>query len=897
VATLRRFLAGIKALVSPDRGERELDAELRAYLELAMDKHVRSGSTHQEAVRLARMELGGVEAVKDRVRDVGWESAAAGIWRDLRHAVRSLRKAPAFTTAAVATLALGFGATTAIFSIVYGVMLKPLPFPEPGRLVSLVASAAFTEGRDLPISASLYFTIRDGSTTLEDVGLWTSGSYSLTGVGEPEQVRFLAVTDGTLPLLRIRPFIGRRFTSEDNPPRAAVAVAMLSYGYWQSRFGGDPAVLGRTIAVNGRPREIVGVLPASFRFLNEEPAVLLPLAFDRNQVTLGQFNYHGLARLKPGVTIEHARADLARLLALYPSQWPPPPGADSTFLSGMTFSPIVRPLKAEAVSTSARMLWVLLATTGLVLLIAGANVANLLLVRIEGRYRELAVRGALGAGHRRIAQGLCFESLLLALLGGAAGLAVTAIALRILSAVAPATLPRRAEIGIDATVVAFMAVVAIVSGLIFGAIMAVRHARAGFDASLGSGGRSMSHGRERQRARDTLVVVQVALALVLLIGSGLMIRTFQAMRRIDPGFSRPAEVRTLRLAIPQTQVARLDAVVQMQQQILDRLRDVGGVTSVAFGSTMPMDGNYSGDPIFVEGREAAPGAPLTTRQYKFSSPGYFATIGTRLIAGREFTWTDVNEKRRVAIVSENVAREIWGDPRSALGGRIQDSLHGPWREVVGVVGDIHDDGVARRPSPSVYWPLLVENFWGQPLYANRSAVYAIRTPRTDDEALMKAIQEAVWSVNAKLPLADVRTLERIYDQSMAQTTFALVMLAIAGGMALALGVIGVYGVIAYAVTQRWREIGIRAAIGAPPAAIQRMFLRQGFVLGVTGVGGGLVIAAALTRAMKSLLFGIDAVDPVTYAAIAAGLTGAVIAATYLPARYATRVDPLIVLRD
>ena len=451
---------------------------------------------------------------------------------------------------------------------------------------------------------------------------------------------------------------------------------------------------------------MIGVLPRTFLFLNQKPMLLLPFRFDRSRLLLGQFNYQGVARLKPGVTIAEAEADTAQMLSSYPSKWPPPPGASPQVFRDAKFTSKVHAFKQDAVGDVGKLLWVLMGTIAIVLLIACANVANLMLVRAEGRHQELAVRAAIGAGRMRIARGLLFESVLLAFGGAILGLGVAAASLRVLAAVAPANLPRQSEIAIDSTALLFTIAIALLAGLLFGVVPMFKFAGRGGDGVLAIVGRGFSSGPERQRARNALVVGQIALALVLLISSGLMIRTFQAMRRVNPGFTNAEQVRTMRITIPEAQVPERDRVVRMQHDILEKLSQIGSVSSASFTTTVPMDGNNSNDPISVEDRPLAEGQLDTGRQYKFVSPGFFQTIGNPILVGRDFTWTDVYEKRPVALVSENLAREFWKEPSAAIGRRIRDVLQGPWREIVGVVGDVRDDGVHRKPSSAVYWPML-----------------------------------------------------------------------------------------------------------------------------------------------------------------------------------------------
>jgi predicted permease len=576
--------------------------------------------------------------------------------------------------------------------------------------------------------------------------------------------------------------------------------------------------------------------------------------------------------------------------------WPTPPGFSRVLFENAHFGPKLQPLKQEVVGDIGATLWVLMGTIGLVLLIACVNVANLLLVRAEGRQQELAIRTALGAGWGRIARELLLESVTLGVAGGALGLALAYGGLRVLVAKGPATLPRLSEIGIDLTALGFALAVSLVSGLLFGLIPVVKYAGPHVAEALRGGGRAMSHSRERHRARNTLVVVQIGLALVLLIGSGLMIRTFYGLRSVQPGFTRAEQVQMMRISIPEAQVRESVRVMRMQNEMMDKLAAIPGVTSVAMANSAPLEGNNANDLVYAEDKQYAVGQIPPIRRFRFVTPGFFQTTGTALIAGRDFTWTDLYEKRRVAMVSENMAREMWGEPRAALGKRIREGGTDPWREIVGVVGDVRDDGVQAKAPAFTYWPAMMDGFWGNAVRVNRSGVFVIRTSRAATESLLAEARQAIWSVSANLPVYQVRTLKEVYDRSMMRTSFTLVLLAIAGAMALVLGVVGIYGVIAYAISQRTREIGIRIALGAPPAGLQRMFVGHGLVLAGIGAALGLAAAAGVTRLMSSLLFGITALDPATYAVVSVLLIAAAALASYLPARRATAVNPVEALR-
>jgi predicted permease len=508
------------------------------------------------------------------------------------------------------------------------------------------------------------------------------------------------------------------------------------------------------------------------------------------------------------------------------------------------------------------------------------------------------VRAALGAGTRRIAAGLLVESLVLGLAGGALGLLVAATTVRLLVAIAPAGLPRLHEIGIDARAVLFTCGVSLLAALLFGSVPVLRRGNGRLNTALRSGDRSASATRTQHRTRGALVVVQVALALVVLVSSGLMIRTYRALTHVDPGFRAPASVQTFRLAIPGTEVSDPEQVVHVQEDIVRRLAAIPGVASVGVANRIPMDGGGSFDPVYAKGRAYAADQVPPVRQFKRVSPGFLQTLGTPLIAGRDFTWADIDNDHRVAMVSEGLARELWREPAAALGQYIRVGLgNDPWREVVGVVADVYDDGVSQAAPTTAYWPLRMDNFEGDRPSVVRYFSVAIRSDRAGTDALMAEVRQAVWAANPSLPIAGVRTLDDYYRQSMARTSFTLVMLLIAGGIALLLGVVGLYSVIAYAVTQRTREIGIRAALGARPAQLAGAFVRSGLWLTLIGLAGGIAAALALTRLMTSLLFGVSPFDPLTYLGVATALIATTCLASYIPARRAMQVDPAITLRQ
>jgi predicted permease len=808
---------------------------------------------------------------------------------------RRLLNAPLFTSVAVLTLALGIGANTAIFSVIRGVLLKPLPFDHAEELVGVWHTAP---GIGLPLlnqAPSLYLTYREEGRTFAESGLWDTGSVSVTGTGEPERIGALYVTDGTLPALRVQPAIGRNFTAEDDSPKAPPRM-MLAHAYWQRKFGSDPSVIGRQMTIDGRPREIIGVLPAGFHFLDTNPQLVFPFAFDRSKLFVGNFSYQEVARLKPGVTIAQANADVDRMIPMVMDRFPMPPGFSKQMFQDARIGANVRPLVEDVIGDVGKVLWLLLGTVAIVLLIACANVANLFLVRAEGRQHELAIHAALGAGSRRIAWELLSESLMLGLLGGVAGLGFAYGGIKALAALAPQGLPRVQDIGIDPIVLLFTLAVSLAAGLLFGLIPVLRFATPRLASALNQGGRLGTASRQRHRARNTLVIAEIALAVVLLVASGLMIRTFQAMRDVNPGFTEPEKVITMRISIPDSLIKDEIQTARTHEAIARRLEQVPGVTSVGVTSSVAMDGSGEHDPIFVEDFPAPEGTIPTIRKYKMVEAGYASTMGNRVIAGRNLTWADTFEQQPVVVVSESLAREYWKDPVKAVGRRIRNSPANAWRTIVGVVGDERDDGLAKPATVIAYWPLVMKDFWDSGTFVQRSLTYVIRTDRSKSPTLLKEIQQAVWSVNAGLPVANVRTLSEIMSASMAQTSFALVMLAIAAAVALLLGVVGIWGVIAYIAAQRTKEIGIRIALGAATRDVTNLFLRQGLLLAGAGIAIGMVGAGAATRLMATLLYGVGALDPITFSAVAVGLGLTALIASYVPAARAARVDPAEALR-
>jgi predicted permease len=551
-------------------------------------------------------------------------------------------------------------------------------------------------------------------------------------------------------------------------------------------------------------------------------------------------------------------------------------------------------LKQEVIGNVGELLWVVMGTIGLVMLIACANVANLMLVRAEARQQELAVRAALGAGWTRIVRGLLVESVMLGLMGGVIGVGLAYAGVRFLVTIGPANLPRLDEISIDARTLGFTLVLSVLSGLLLGLIPALKYAGPRPSLALRSTGRTISVSRERHRARNLLVVGQVAMALVLLVSAGLMIRTFEALRTVEPGFTDAQHLQLMRISIPDSLIQEPERVTRIQHGVLDELAAIPGVKSAGFVSEMPMEGFDSAwDEIYIEDKVYPAGLIPPLRLYKYVSPGFLQTAGTSLVAGREMTWSEVYAQRPVVMISENLAREMWGTPSAAVGKHLREFSNMPWDEVIGVVKDVHEKGVQERAPEIVYWPPLVRNPF---VPAVRTVTFVMRSERAGTEGFLNEVRQAVWSVNSTLPLASVRTMQEVYGKSLARTSFTLVMLGIAGAIALTLGIIGIYGEISYTVSQRQREIGIRLALGAQGGDVLQMVLRQGAKTALVGVAIGIAAALGLTELMRSLLFGVSPQDPLTLASVAALLILVALLASYIPARRAMLVDPAVALR-
>jgi predicted permease len=896
---LRRRLASLG--LSGGR-ETEIVEELSQHLEQHYQELIGGGAAPDEARRVTLAELLDPDTLAEQLRPLrASRTRSAGAaparwpwlgdsWHDVRYAVRSWRSQPLFAAAAVLTLALGIGGTTAVFGVVYGVLIRPLPYHDPDALVRIVHNIG---GIVQPyFSDAIFVAYDEHGQAFEDVGVWSpDATATITGQGDPEEVRMLWASRSLLTTLAVPPALGRWFTTAEDT-RGAESALLVSHGYWQRRFGGESDAVGRSLIVDGRPHRIVGVMPEHFRFGGEFD-ILVPLRIDRARPAPA-FRLVGVARARPGVTPEQMNADVMRVLGVWFDNAKVAPAVRARWV------PALQPLRQDVIGDVGDTLWVLMAAVAVVLVMACANVTNLILVRMHARRHESAVRAALGASSWRMARQSLAESLMLSLVGGLLGVAIAYGGVSLIRTMAPGNLPRVSELSIDGSVLAFASGVSLLSGLLLGLVPTLRHARPKV-AELAAGGRSATTARDRQRSQQTIVAAQVAFALVLLVSAGLMIRSFQALQRVEHGFTAPERLQTFSVSIPVSVVPEPEPMARMQQQLIERVAAIPGVTSAAFATRLPMGGDRASSALTSpsEIKRFADDETPPNRHVKIVSPGLFGTQGTPVIAGRDFRWADVYGGPSIAIVSRNLARQMFGTPQAAIGRRVREfyDKQAPWREIVGVVGDVHDDGADREAPETIYWPARpVERRYGMGFYQARRISVLIRTERAGTPALLEDLRRAVSSINPALPLADVQTLDALYGRSMARTAFTLVMLAIAGTTAVLLGLTGIYGVVSYAVSQRRREIGIRLALGAQRQEIRRMFVRRGVVVVGIGLAAGVGAAASVTRLLESLLFGVEPLDPVAFIAMPVVLAIAALVASYLPARQAMTVDPVETMR-
>ena len=802
---------------------------------------------------------------------------------------RKLSRSPGFTAVAILTLALGIGANTAIFSVVHAVLLEPLPFERPAELYGLWHTGHGIGIPQIEQSNTTYTVYHDLNESFSELGLYQSSfSMSLTEVGEPVRVEVSSATASLFGVLGVPALVGRTFAEDEDDP-GAPDVVLMSYELWRGRFGGDAGILGRRLLLNGTPWEVVGVMPPEFTFPREDTELWIPHVILPEELGKANFSFDAIGRLKPGVTVEAANDELARLLRQMPEIYP----GELTvgLLESAQLTPYLSPLLEDIVGDVSQVLWILLGTVSFVLLIACANVANLFLVRAESRQRELALRTALGASRGDVVQYFLTESLALSLLGGVLGTGLAAAALRGLVAFSPDNIPRLSEVGLHPAVLAFTAGVSLLSGLFFGLIPVIRYRRSNLVSAINEGSLRASVGRETNLVRSALVVAQVTLALVLLIGSGLMARSFLELSNVRPGFE-PDNLLTLRLSLPRAEYPEPDDVARFYQRLLSELESLPGVTSVGAISNLPMTDGQNNSGTVLEDYPLKPDEIPPIVRTNYATPGYFEALGIPLHEGRTFEPRDHEQPTGAVVLSASLAKEFWPDT-SALGRRVARGLpteHTSWYTIVGVVGDVRDDGLSQEPTPMIYFPVIGLGGEGGD-WTPRTMSVAVRTA-TDPMSLAAAARERVWALDAKLPVMRLRTGEAVLEESTARTGYTMILLGIASSVALLLGAIGIYGVISYVVSQRTREIGVRMALGAGRSEVSRMIVGQGMRLALMGVALGVLAALMAMRLMASLLFGVTTSDPTTYVATATLLLVVTAVASFIPARRAANLSPV-----
>jgi putative ABC transport system permease protein len=808
---------------------------------------------------------------------------------DLKVALRSLGRTPGFTAVAVLTLALGVGATTAVFTLVDSVLLRALPYPASERILAVEHEAQGGE-MQMHISQGLYLLYAEHARSLSAIAMHAPSVMNFTGEGEAERVTGRAVTASLHDVLGVTPSLGRPLIPADNEP-GAEPVVLLSHGLWQSRFGEDPEAVGRTVVMNGTSREIVGVMPRGFAFPDYEARFWVPQPLSTS-TNLMAFVSQGIARMAPGATPERVHGELAGFIARLGELLPEAPPQMVAMIQRAQLAPRVSTLKEAVVGDLTRTMWTLLGLVAIVLLIACANIANLLLVRAEARQRELAVRQALGAGRWDLGRPFLAESLVLALAGGIVGVAIAALAVRMTIALAPENLPRMGEVGMDLRVLAFAAVVSLVAAFGPGLLPLRRHDRGDLSTELREGGaRGGTAGRKRHRVRNILVVAQVVLALVLLVGSGLMFRSFVALMAVDPGFDREG-ILAVQVSVPPAEVAESRTAEEVFRQLRERLGSRPGVVSVSAASTVPLGGQL---PLMGHNLEDFPteeGEPPHMVFLTYVDPGYFETLGIPVVDGRTLGDGDAADAFRGLVVSRAYAERWWPDA-SALGRRLSVIGGDPW-EIVGIVENVRHRGLQEDPEEMLYVPTLTGAV-AEPQVA-RTRELLVRVAG-EPLAFLSMVRREVRELNSQLPVSNPRSLEDVARASAAATSFTMAVLGAASLVALLLGLVGIYGVVSYVVAQRTREIGVRMALGATEGSVRRMVVLQGVGLAGVGIGAGLMIALWASRLMDSLLYGVSSRDPVTYGLVAVTLLAVAALASWLPARRAAGVHPASALRE
>jgi len=878
MTTLRRLLAKARSLFGNREKDSDFETEIVDHLNLLTERYIRQGMTPKDALQAARRQFGNTTLLREDRREMQAIATLDAFGRDLRYAVRMLRRNPAFASAVVLTLALGIGANTAIFSVYDAVLLKPLPYSDPERIVMLWEKQARNGNLGTVAPANFVDWRAQTSSFSEMAAINSNPNFILTGHGEPARLIGAAVSSNFFRLLGSRMRLGRDFLDEEDQP-GKDRVAILSYIAWQHRLGGNPDVLGRSVTLNDISYTVVGVLGPDFELVTNhsrnQADVWVPLALNLEKLQRGTHPLRVFARIKPSLAFNQAQADLnvvaANLSSLYPA---------NNKGKGIVAVPL-----DEQVTQKVRMaLTTLLAGVGLLLLIACANVANLLLSRAAARQKEMAVRLALGASRRRLGQQLLTESLLLSLLGGATGLLLAFAAIRILAPHLPADLPRISALAIDLRALAFTALISLTTGILFGLAPLFQTRRGNANETLKQSARVV--GGIQSRLRNGLVIAQIAIALILLTGAGLMAKSFWNLLHVSPGF-RTEHILTARVSLPGSRYPDVQHISAFQRELLERVRNVPGIQSAGLTAYLPLSGADNGWAFFIEGRPPLPTGTYNMADYRPVSPGYFETIGIPLVRGRGFTTADSESAPLVVVINESMARTYWGQD-NPVGQHLRFEKPVP-RTIVGVVGDVHHERLDGETKPEMYVPLTqIPNKESGPTIFVRTAI--------DPAAVTAGLRNAVSGIDGALPLDQVETMEQLVSASVGQPRFRTILLAAFSILALVIASVGIYGVMNYLVSQQIREFGIRLAIGATESDVLRLVLRRAAVLIAAGLGLGLLGSAMLARLITGLLYGVSALDPLTFVGVSLLLSAVALLASYIPARRATRVDPLTALR-
>ena len=857
--------------------DRELTEEVGAYVEMLMEKKMKEGMNETEARRAAIVEVGGVEQVKEEVRAGRTGFAMETLLQDVRYGLRSLLKKPGFTLTAIIALALGIGANTAIFSVINGVLLRSLSYADPDRIVMLWEKGLTGTNLRNVISPGNFLDWQKQSTSFEYMAATWDLRVNLTGGnGEPEEIKVQCVSQQFFGALGVQPLLGRAFLPQEDTTGNDLVV-VLSHELWKTRFGSDPQIIGKAATLNGRQRTIVGVMPPGFHFLDSQVRAWAPLALDpavNYRETTGRF-LRAVGRLKPAVTVQQAQAELSGIAKQLEQAYP----AKNT-----GWGVNVIPIHEQVVGEIRPILIVLLAAVAFVLLIACANVANLLLSRAAARQKELALRAALGASRNRLIRQMLTESVLLALMGGLLGVALAYWGIQVLIAFGPDNIPRLGEITIDPRVLGFTFVISLVTGLLFGLIPALQASRPDLNDALKESSRGSTGGRSGT-FRNVFVVAEVSLALVLLIGAGLMIRSFARLQSVETGFNAES-VLTMRAQLPRKKYGEPHQIVDFFKQAQARIAALPGVQAVGAISYLPLTGLASRDGFKIPGQPPpAPGQEPGV-EVRVITPTYFQAMGIPLLKGRLLDERDVKESR-VLLINETLAKRYFPN-QDPVGKQIEITWDGSGPdEIVGIVGDIREGALEKEPEPAIYWTHPREPYSGMAL--------VVRTAG-DAARFRTAIQKEIRAIDPEQPIADVRTMKEVIARSIARPRFNTLLLAIFAGVALVLASVGLYGVMNYSATQRTHEVGIRMALGATRGDIMRLVVGNGMLLTLIGIGIGVAGSLGLTRLMQTFLFGIGTTDAVTFTGVSALLAAVALVANYIPARKATRVNPVIALR-